>query len=554
MTSHNIGARPAPSGLTDHVENARECYERRSWRAAYESFLIADQTTPLHVDDLERLATSAYLIGRDLEFHQLLDRLHRAHIDAGDKPRAARCAFWLALSLLLRGDAAQANAWIARGQRLVEDRDSVERAYLLLPVIEQQLREGKLDAAVTASATAAAIGDRFREPDLAAAARHGQGRALIEQGQIPAGLALLDETMLAATAGELSPIMTGLMYCSVIEACREVQALSRAREWTFALSGWCDQQSEMVAFTGACLVHRAAIMQFHGDWRDAMTEADRACERARRLERKPPAAALYQHAEIHRLRGEFAEAEEAYRAASLSGYEPHPGLALLRMAQGRVDAAGAATRRLMNATTDRRERARLLPAYHEIMLAARDLEEARNAGRELEELADTFDSDLLRATAAQARGAIAVIEGDAAAALDPLRCAFQAWERLEAPYELARVRELIGLACRALGDEEMAELERGAAKALFEQLGARPDVARLESVDTSVRSRPTHPLTARELEVLRLIAGGCTNRAVGATLHLSERTIDRHVSNILNKLDVPTRAAATACAYDRKLF
>jgi DNA-binding CsgD family transcriptional regulator/uncharacterized ferredoxin-like protein len=546
--------RRTPSSLLDHVQNGRECYERRSWNAAYQSFLIADQTAPLHVDDLERLATSAYLIGRDLEFQQFLDRLHRAHIDSGDERRAARCAFWLSLSLLFRGDTAQANAWVARGHRLVEGQDCVERGYLLLPATEQHLREGRVDAAHATAARAAEIGERFKDADLTAAARHGQGRALIQQDQVLAGLARLDETMLAATAGELSPIMTGLMYCSVIEVCREVWALSRAREWTCALSGWCNQQSEMVAFTGTCLVHRAAIMQLHGDWGDAMAETSRACERARRLDRKPPAAALYQQAEIHRLRGEFAEAEEAYRAASLSGCEPHPGLALLRMAQGRTDAAGAAIRRLMHATTDRRERARLLPAYHQIMLAARDLEEARNASRELEELADAFDSDVLRATAAQSRGAQALIEGEAQAALDPLRCAFQAWERLEAPYESARVRELIGLVCRALGDEEMGELELGAAKALFEQLGAQPDVVRLELLDRGATSRPAHPLTARERDVLRLIARGRTNKAIGAALGLSERTIDRHVSNILTKLDVPTRAAATAYAYDRKLL
>ena len=261
---------------------------------------------------------------------------------------------------------------------------------------------------------AAAIGERCHDADLTAAARHLQGRAFIHQGQVVPGLKLLDETMLAVVAGELSPIMTGLMYCSVIEACREVYEPRRAREWTLALSRWCEQQSEMVAFTGVCLVHRAEIMQFHGAWPEALAEACRACERSRQSVRRPPGAALYQQAEIYRLRGESAKADEAYRDASRLGYEPQPGLALLRLAQGRTDAASAAIRRLLIATTDRLQRARLLPAYLEIMLAAGDVEDARSACQELQALAEAFDTDVLRAVAAQAHGALALGDGDAA--------------------------------------------------------------------------------------------------------------------------------------------
>ncbi|MPZ17310.1 MAG: helix-turn-helix transcriptional regulator [Luteitalea sp.] len=540
--------------MRDYLQHARECYGRRTWAAAYEAFSAADQKTPLDVDDLERLATSAYLIGRDLEFERCLDRLHRAYVEAGDRPRAARSAFWLCLSLLLRGEVAQSSAWGARGQRRVEGVDCVERGYLLLPIAELQLHQDKAEAAHATAATAAATGERFRDADLTAAACHVQGRALIQQGHVVAGLGLLDETMLAVIAGELSPIMTGLMYCSVIEACREVCATHRAREWTFALSGWCEQQSEMVAFTGVCLVHRAEIMQFHGAWPEALAEACRACERAKRVGRKPPAAAFYQQAEIHRLRGECAEAEEAYRAASRSGCDPQPGLALLRMAQGRTDAASAAIRRLVTTTADRRQRARLLPAYLEIMLATGDIQEARSACGELQALAETFDADVLRATAARAHGAIELAEGDARAALGPLRCAFEVWARLDASYECARVRVLLGQACRALGDNETSALEFGAARAVFEHLGARPELMRLDTIDTRTASSQQHPLTARERDVLRLIAAGKTNKAIAAALCVSGRTIDRHVSNILNKLDVPSRAAATAYAYDHKLL
>jgi ATP/maltotriose-dependent transcriptional regulator MalT len=448
----------------------------------------------------------------------------------------------------------QSNAWIARGQRLVENRDCVERDYLLLLVAEQQLREGRGDAAHTTLSHAVATGESFGDADLTAAARHLQGRALIQQGHVLAGLKRLDETMLAVVAGELSLIMTGMMYCSVIDACRQVYALDRAREWTSAFSSVCKQQPEMVAFTGPCLVHRAEIMQLQGAWPDALTEACRACERARRADRRPPGAAFYQQAEIHRLRGEFEKAEDAYRSASELGCEPQPGLALLRLAQGRGDAACAAIRRLTNATSDRLRRARLLPAHLEIMLAMGDVEETRRARDELRELAQAFDTDVLRAVAAQADGAIALAEDHAGAALDPLRCAFELWERLEAPYEAARVRVLIGHACRALGDDEAAGLEHQAARSVFERLGARPDLARLDAPKAFVQPGSEAPLTARELQVLRLISTGRTNKEIADELCLSERTIDRHVGNILNKLDVPSRTAATAYAYDHKLL
>jgi DNA-binding CsgD family transcriptional regulator len=550
----------------DHLEHGRKCYACHAWGDAYQALLSADRVTPLDVDDLDCLATAAYLTGRDLEFQQILERLYRAHVESGNPGRAARSAFWLALTFLLRGEAGQSNAWTARGQRLVEDHDCVERGYLLVAVAEQQLGKGQAEAAHAAAGQAVTIGESFRDADLTAAGRHAQGRALIQQGDVAAGLRRLDETMLAVVGGELLPIMTALMYCSVIDTCRQVYALGRAREWTAAFSSVCEQQPDMVAFTGICLVHRAEIMQLQGAWPDALTEACRACDRAERAARKPPGAALYQQAEIHRLCGEFAKAEDAYRAASERGFEPQPGLALLRLAQGRTDAACAAVRRLMSGTGDRLRRARLLPAYLEIMLAVGDVEDARIARDELSALAQAFDTDALRAVVAQADGAIALDDGHAHAALDPLRCAFELWERLEAPYEAARVRVLIGQACRALGDEEAAELEYQAARSVFERLGARPDLAHLDALreksspsrvalrQASAHHAPPGSLTARELQVLRLISTGRTNREIAEELCLSERTIDRHVTNILTKLDVRSRTAATAYAYDHKLF
>jgi DNA-binding CsgD family transcriptional regulator len=541
--------------MIDRLRQGRESYRRRAWGDAYRSLSLADQASPLAAEDLERLATSSYLTGRDLDFHRFLERAHNAHQKAGDSVRAARCAFWLGLSRFLRGETAQASGWLARARRLVEGHDCVDQGYLLLPVVEQHLAEGDASAAHATAARVAAIGDRFGDADLIACARHLQGRALVQQGQVQAGLGALDEAMLAVIAGELSPIMMGLTYCSVIEACLQVFAMGRAREWTSALARWCEQQPELVAFTSTCLVYRAEIMLFHGDWQGAMAEACRACERfTQGVDRNPPAAAFYQRAELHRLRGESAAAEEAYRSASRLGCDPQPGLALLRMAQGRTDAACAAMRRVLGATTDPLQRAKLLPAYIHIMLAIGDIQEARNGCRELEAIAETCATDVLQAMAAHMRGALALAEDDARAALGPLRRAFEVWRRVEAPYEAARVRVLIGLASRSLADDEAGGLELAAARAVFERLGAAPDLARLDSLGKGATSVPRHGLTSRELQVLRLVAGGKTNKAIATELGLSERTIDRHVSNILTKLDVPSRAAATAVAYAHKLL
>jgi DNA-binding CsgD family transcriptional regulator len=543
--------------MVGELERGREHYGRRAWADAYESLTLANRAAPLTGEDLELLAMAAYLIGRDEDYLSALDRAHQAHLDAGRGVRAVRCAFWLGLRFLFRGETGRATGWLARAERLLasEEQDCVERGYLLLPVVEQQLGAGDCAAAYATAAGAAEIGDRFGEADLSACARHLQGRVLVQQGQVEDGLALFDEAMVTVTGGQLSPLMTGLIYCSVIEGCQQVYALGRAREWTSALAEWCAAQPEMVAFTGTCLVHRAEIMQLHGAWRDAIEAARRACERClQTANRQAAAAAFYQQAEVHRLCGELAAADEAYRSASHWGWDPQPGLALLRLAQGRTEPAAAAIRRAVSATTDRLQRTRLLPAYIEIMLAVGDIEEARAACRELEEAARSLDTEVLGAMVAHACGAVELAAGDARAALGPLRRAFEIWQRVEAPYAAARVRVLVGLACRALGDDDGGGLELDAARAVFEQLGAAPDLARIDALTRGAPSGRPHGLTPRELQVLRLVATGKTNKAIAAGLSVSEKTVDRHVSNILTKLDVPSRAAATAYAYQHQLI
>jgi DNA-binding CsgD family transcriptional regulator len=344
------------------------------------------------------------------------------------------------------------------------------------------------------------------------------------------------------------------MYCSVIATCQQVYAFDRTREWTIALTQWCEGQPDMVAFAGACQVHRAEIMQLLGTWPEAIEEARRACLRSQGVDRRAAAAALYQQAEVHRLKGEFGAAEEAYRGASRLGLEPQPGLALLRLVQGRSGAAATAIRRVASTTVNRLKRMGLLPAYVEIMLAAGDVQDARNACRELEEIARSFDTEVPDAIAAQARGAVDLAEGSAQAALDSLRLAFEVWQRIQAPYAAARVRVLIGLACRALGDEDGADLEFDAARSICERLGAIPDLARIDSLIKGAPSGHAHGLTPRELQVLRLVAAGKTNAAVAAELFLSARTVERHLSNIFTKLDLSTRTAATAWAYEHDLI
>ncbi len=536
------------------LEHGRACCQRRAWSDAYDALLHADQAMALEAEDLDRLATAAYLSGHDAAFEPILERLYTIHLDRGEAPRAARRASWLALMCLIRDELGRASAWISRGQRLVQACDGVERGYVALAVSEQHLRCGRFDAAHAAAGEALAVGEAFRDADLTAVARHIQGRALIQQGDVAAGLTYLDDAMLAVVAGELTPIMTGLMYCSVIDWCRQVYALGRAREWTSALSSLCERQPDMIAFSGVCLVHRAEIMQLQGAWPEALDEVGRACERARRRGRKPPGAALYQQGEIHRLRGELAEAEDAYRAANELGFEPQPGLALLRLAQGRADAACATIRRLTSVTHDRIRRAWILPAHLEIALACGALDEARVTRDELRELACAFDADVLRAIVAHADGAIAMAEGRPQRAIDPLRSAFRLWEQLDAPYEAARARVLIGHACRALGDDDAAALELDAARAVFERLAARRDLARLDVPAPPARPAARSPLTARELDVLRLVSTGRTNRDIAGELHLSQRTVDRHLTNILTKLDVRSRTAATTYAFDHKLI
>jgi DNA-binding CsgD family transcriptional regulator len=544
------------------LERGREAYGGRQWEAARALLAAADAQHPLSAPDLWRLALAAYLTGRDDEFTSALERAHNASL-ADDPAGAARCAFWLGFHLADRGELARATGWFARAGRVLERAggDRVEHGYLLVPAAHAHLEAGDPAAAFRVAADAVATAERFGDADLLALAVHLQGRSLLEQGRLADGLALLDESMVAVAADETSPLVTGLVYCSVIGACRRVHALDRVHEWTAALKAWCAAQPDLVPYRGLCLVYRAEILQLRGEWQDALAEADRACGIGRPpagahagrpaagmpADRAVAAAAHYQRGEVLRLRGDWDLAEDAYRTASDLGREPQPGLALLRLAQGDTAAATAAITRVLAETTDPARRTRLLPARVEIAVAAGDLADARSACDELAEIVAEWGAAPINTVLAHCRGLIALAAGDPLGALVALRQATRGWRALAAPLEEARARVLLAAACRELGDDETAALERDAARATFVRLGAAPEL------DHEMSDARSHGLTARELEVLPLLATGLSNRAIARRLFISEKTVARHVSNIFGKLGLSSRAAATAWAYQHGL-
>jgi ATP/maltotriose-dependent transcriptional regulator MalT len=521
---------------------ARDAFARRAWREATTAFAAIDSPT---IDDLESLAAAAYLVGDGSTAIDAWTRAYQAATDTDDPHRAARNAFWIGFTLLNRGDMAPAVAWFGRAAAAIGDEECAEAGYVLIPAAVQAMFGGDPDTALGIFRRAADIAVRYKEPDLLALARMGIGQSLRHKGDIAAGMALLDEAMVSITANEVSPVVAGFIYCGVIVACREAFDLRRAHQWTTALVDWCASQPDLVPYRGQCLVHRSELLTARGNWRGALDEAERAREDLSTIGSPAIGDAFYQLGELRRMRGEHALAEAEYRRANEAGRVPQPGLALLRLATGQAEAANATMKRLLD---EPGERIRLLPAAVEIRLAVGDIAGARTACDELRELVTHGGSDYLRGVGARAHGATLLAEGDARAASAALREAFDIFRDLGAVYESARTRVLIAKACHELGDADGAALEADAARATFGELGAADDLAMLDE-----RQRTPGGLTQREVEVLRLVAAGKTNRAIATELVLSEKTVARHVSNIFTKLGVASRAAATAYAYENDL-
>jgi DNA-binding CsgD family transcriptional regulator len=531
---------------------AAQAFADRDWGVAYR-LLSQIPRGDLTSADLDRLAVAAYLIGEDDEAVAAWDRGYKCLADAGERAEAARYAFWAAFCLMMRGQMAHAGGWLSRGESVLgQDLDCPARGYLLIPALLGALDAHDGARAHQLAVQAGEIAERFRDADLLAFSTLGHGQALLAMGDEAAGLARLDEVMLAVSSGEVGPIVSGIVYCAVILECLQLFDLARAAEWTAALDEWCRAQPDLVPYRGQCLVHQSQLRQAAGDWPGAVATVADARDRLS----DPPHPALglanYQEGELYRLRGDVDGAADAYGRASRAGYQPMPGLALLALRRGDAGSAAVSIRRALREADQPFQRPGLLAAAVEIHVAACDATAASEAAAELVSIAEHSSSPMLGAMAAQATGAALLASGQAADAMVHLRLASAVWQQLNMPYEAARNAVLVGLGCAALGDNHSAALEFDNARATFASLGASPDLQQLGELTGDGAGRGA--LSARELEVLGLVAEGKTNREIAVSLTISQHTVRRHLENTFAKLGVNSRAAAVAYAYEHDLL
>jgi DNA-binding CsgD family transcriptional regulator/tetratricopeptide (TPR) repeat protein len=531
------------------LDQARELHAQSRWTEACEQFAAADRSEPLDADDLERYAEAAQILGRGDEAIQLLRRAFNSRVAAREVDRAVTSAFWLFQALIVNAEFSRASGWAAQVRRSIPD---VDHGWLLFTEAYFLIASAEYDQAAQLLARAADDGSRRGETDLVAFATTVWGRALIKAGRLTEGLSRLDEAMVPVAELDTSPRATSMLYCSAIATCHEAREFGRAREWTHALGAWLDSLPRLGgAYFGNCRIYRAYLMCLRGSWQEALEEVVFVCnDLSGNYGQLVAGHAHYQLAEIHRLLGN-PEAEASYRRAAELGGPTQPGLSLLRLAQGDVDKAVLGIRRALAETPAQLDRLDLLTAAVTIMLAAGDIEAARQATAELAGIAAVYTTAGVQAELAAARGAVALGEGDPAAALPLLRSAARCWREIDVPHAVATVSVLIGLACRAVGDEDAVQIELGSARSTFARLGARPDLQRVQELLHPAEAGG--PLSAREIEVLRLVAAGKTNHAIAAELFVSERTVHRHISNIFDKLGVHSRTAAASYAIQHHL-
>lgn len=540
-------------GVVDELVRARADFERGEWSTALDRW-AAVGAEALTAEDLEHAAAAAHLLGRISDAVDRYRRAFDARTAAGDTAGAARCAFHLSMIGRTSGDLSASSAWLSRGERLVESlpAGSLESGYIAFARMFSHLGAGRFADAGACAVEATEAGRCHGDADLLATGLCAQGRMAIYGDSIPAGLSLLDESMLEATSRALAPVMLGHVYCTAIEGCQEVSDLRRVVEWTQLLQRWCADQPGLVTFTGQCALHRAQVMRAHGAWDAALDELAAAVERYRLAGASDAVGqAECERGDLLRLRGELDAADGAYRRSAEHGYDPQPGSALLWLARGRVEAALAAVRRMLAESGPAVRRSRILPAAVDVLLGARDVDGARECARELEELATSFGSEVLAAAAAVAWGRVQTAAADPAGALPYLRKAHQAYVRLGLPYEGALAQAASGRALLALGDRESAQRALASARDALVSVGALPDVESLDRLVTP-DTRPAG-LTEREVEVLRLVAEGHGNAQIASLLVLSDRTVARHLSNIFAKLGVGSRTAAAAFAFQHDL-
>lgn len=533
-------------GDDERVVAAREAFARRDWAAAFDAYSACPD---LGGDDLDALAEAAHWLGRPDDAIAGHTAAYERHLADGAPSRAALSAFMLAIWLRLRGDGAQAEGWLARSQRLLADaEEGPEHGYPLYLRVAAMMGQD-LEGAADLARHMQALGRRFGDDTLVALGVFFEGRALVKQARVEEGRRLLDEAMLAALTDQLQPMWTGAIYCGLLDACHELADLRRAQEWTEATRRWCEPLPLASLYPGICRVHWAEVLHVRGEWEAAEAEALGAARELVGIDVYAVGDGWYAVGEVRRRRGDLAGADEAYNRAHEAGRDPQPGIALLRLAQGRVDAAsGSIAAALAGFGGSRLERAPLLAAQVEVALAAGDLELAAASAGELLEIATTFDSPALLATARCHSAGVALARGQAVSALAELRLAASMWHELDAPYERARCRCLLSSAYRQLGDDDAADREETAARATFERLGAAGDLRLLGG-----EQPPPCGLTGREVEVLQRLATGTSNREIADSLFISEKTVARHLANIFAKIGVSSRSAATAWAYANDL-
>ena len=467
----------------DRLSAGREALAERRWQEAFEHLSAADATGGLSAADLEGLGEAALWAGAAEASIAARQRAHTAYTRAGDGRAAARVALSLVMNNALRLRGAVAAGWFRKAERLLDgEPECPEHGLLAFTAAVVRLEMGDLDGSLESARAAFELGRRFGIEDLQALGLTFQGYALVRQGRLAEGIALIDEAMASTVGGDLGPLATGMVYCRSLSACLELFDYRRAAEWTEAAAHCA------TVFPGDCRVHRAAVLIVRGAWDEGEREARTACAECGTFDLGHVGVATYALGEIRLRLGDWAAAEEAFRRAHEFGALPQPGLALLRLAQGDVAAAAASIAgALAQVTVDRLGRARLLPAQVEIALAAGELETARAASAELTELAGGYEPGALQAAAACARGALQLAE-DAAGAVPTLQQGVRLWREVEAPYETARARLALARALHAVGDREACALELHAATAAFERLGARSDARRAAEVVAELAS------------------------------------------------------------------